>query len=171
MDFTVSPMWGFRLIGFERTFSTDTAYAEIPKFWDEICEKYCTGIYAGLPPANACEKAIMDNCIGEYGVCIDDVGGDRFRYLVAGKYTGGDVPEGMSLYELPGGEWAKFKCVGKVPEALQELNTRIFNAWLPGNPDYEMRGGYNIEWYSCDLDKDSPDYESGIWIPVKRKVK
>ena len=24
--------------------------------------------------------------IGEYGVCIDDIGEGKFRYLVAGKY-------------------------------------------------------------------------------------
>ena len=26
---------------------TDTAYQEIPKFWDEICEKYAANVYAG----------------------------------------------------------------------------------------------------------------------------
>lgn len=169
LNYTVSPMWGFRLIGFERVFDSETAYVEIPKYWDEICEKYCTGIYAGKAPANACEQAIIDNCIGEYAVCIDDIGPGKFRYLIAGKYTGGEVPEGMTLVELPGGEWAKFKCVGALPDALQTLNTQVFNEWLPGNPDYELRGMYNIEWYNCDIDKDQPNYESGIWLPVKRK--
>lgn len=169
MNYVVAPMWGFKVIGFERVFSAETAYAEIPKYWDEICEKYCTGIYSGKAPANACEQAIIDNCIGEYGVCIDEYGDGRFTYMIAGKYTGGEIPEGMRLFELPGGEWAKFKCVGAIPKSLQTLNTQIFKEWLPGNPDFELRGGYNIEWYSCDLDKDMPNYESGIWIPVSRK--
>lgn len=170
MNFTVSPMWGFKVIGFERVFTYENGYAEIPKFWDEICEKYCTHtIYAGKPPCCPEEQAIIDNCVGEYGVCIDDLGGGRFRYLIAGKYTGGAVPESMKLVELPAGDWAKFKCVGPIPASLQALNTQVFREWLPGNPDYEISGAYNLEWYSCDGDKCDADYESGIWVPVKKK--
>ena len=170
MNYVVSPMWGFKFIGFQKEFFYETAYREIPAFWDEICEKYCNHtIYAGKAPSCPEEQAIIDNCIGEYGVCIDDLGGNRFRYLIAGRYTGGEVPKGMTLVELPQGEWAKFKCVGPMPEALQTLNTRIFKEWLPGNGEYELAGNYNIEWYSCDGDKTDADYESGIWIPIKRK--
>lgn len=170
MDYVISPMWGMKLIGFEREFSYETAYDEIPKFWDEICEEYCNhSIYVGLPPRNAKEQAIIDNCIGEYGVCIDDIGGGKFRYLVAGRYTGGEVPEGMSLVELPAGDWLKVKCKGPVPETLQAINTELFKEWLPGNSEFEIAGGYNIEWYSCDGEKTDADYESGIWVPIKRK--
>lgn len=169
MNYTVSPMWGFKVIGFERVFSYENAYEEIPKFWDEICEKYCNHtIYAGLAPSCPEERAIMDNCIGEYGVCIDDAGEGKFRYLIAGRYTGGEVPQGMTLFEFPQGEWAKFDCTGPVPDALQQLNTRVFKEWLPGNPEYEMAGYYNIEWYSCDGNKTDADYKSGIWVPVKK---
>ena len=98
MDYRITPLFGFKVIGFQREFSEESSYTEIPKFWDEICEKYAANVYAGNPPANPYEKALMDNCIGEYGVCIDDVGGGRFRYLIAGKYTGCEVPEGMALY-------------------------------------------------------------------------
>ena len=168
MDYVVSPMWGFKVIGFEREFSYETAYAEIPKFWDEICEKYCTHtIYAGLAPSCPEEHAIIDNCIGQYGVCIDNAG--KLRYLIAGRYTGGDVPDGMTLFEFPQGEWVKFKCKGPMPDALQSLNTKVFKEWLPGNPEFEISGGYNIEWYSCDGEKTDENYESGIWVPVKRK--
>lgn len=169
MDYVISPMWGFKVIGFEKVFSFETAYEEIPKFWDEICEKYCNHtIYAGKAPSCPEEQAIIDNCIGEYGVCIDDVGDGKFRYLIAGKYTGGEVPEGMTVFEFPQGEWAKFNCTGPMPNSLQELNTKIFKEWLPGNPDFEMAGYYNIEWYSCDGEKSDADYQSGIWVPVKR---
>ena len=117
----------------------------------------------------------MDNCIGEYGVCIDDesiADQGKICYLVAGKYVGGEVPEGMKVYEFPQGEWAIFDCVGPVPEALQSLNTRIFREWLPGNPDYEISGNANVEWYDCmNGEKTDPDYHSAIWIPVKRKQK
>ena len=170
MDYVVSPVWGFKVIGFERVFETETAYREIPRFWDEICEKYCNHtIYAGKAPSCPQEQAIIDNCIGEYGVCIDDVGEGKFRYLIAGHYTGGEVPEGMTVFAVPGGEWAKFRSVGPMPESLQTLNTQIFREWLPGNPEFEMAGNCNLEWYSCDGWKTDADYQSAIWIPVRRK--
>lgn len=170
MDFKVKKMFPFKVIGFQEEFTFEEAYSEIPKFWDEICEKYAKNVYAGNPPANAYEKALMDNCIGEYGVCIDDIGNGKFRYLIAGKYSGGEVPEGMALYEFSMEEWAVFDCIGAMPEALQNLNTRIFKEWLPGNPDYEISGNANVEWYDClNGEKTDPDYHSAIWIPVKRK--
>ena len=163
-------MFPLRVIGFQREFSYESAYAEIPKFWDEICEKYAANVYAGNAPANAYEQALVDNCVGEYGVCIDDLCGDRFRYLIAGKYTGGEVPEGMVLYEFPRGDWAVFDCVGPMPETLQSLNTRIFREWLPGNPDYELAGNANVEWYDClNGEKTDPDYHAAIWLPVRKK--
>ena len=170
MEYKISPMFPFTVIGFQKVFDNETAYAEIPKFWDEICEKYAFNVYAGNAPANPYEQALMDNCIGEYGVCIDDIGGGQFRYLVAGKYTGGNVPEGMVVYEIPRSNWAVFDCIGPIPEALQTVNTRIFNEWLPGNPDYELCGNASVEWYDCvNGEKSDPDYHSAIWVPVRKK--
>ena len=170
MDFTVEKMSGFKVIGFERDFSNEDSYQTIPKFWEEYAEKYMNKMLCSWSdPQNETEQAICDNQIGEFGVCVDDIGKDnKFRYFIAGKYQGGDVPEGMTLYEFPDMEWAKFRCVGPLPGALQAINTKIFKEWLPGNPDYEIAVGANIEWYSM-ADGSSPDYESGIWIPVRHK--
>ena len=170
MDFKITTMFPFKVIGFQREFSYENAYSEIPKFWDEVCEKYASNVYAGNAPANEYENALIDNCIGEYGICIDDAGDGKFRYLIAGKYCGGNVPEGMAVYEFPMGEWAVFNCVGPCPEALQELNTKIFKEWLPGNPDYEISGNANVEWYDCvNGEKSDDDYHSAIWVPIKKK--
>ncbi len=170
MDYKITPMFPFKVIGFQKMFDNETAYAEIPKYWDEICEKYALDVYSGKAPANPYEQALMDNCIGEYGVCIDDIGGGKFRYLIAGKYTGGDVPEGMVVYEFPRSDWAVFNCIGPIPEALQSMNTRIFREWLPGNPEYELFGNASVEWYDCvNGEKTDPDYHSAIWVPIRRK--
>lgn len=166
MDYSVEKMNGFKVIGFEKMFEMETAYAEIPKFWDEINQTYTMPLWNGKKVETELEKAICDNCIGEFGVCVDDTGRDgKFRYLIAGTYKGGDVPEGLKVFEFPDLEWAKFRCVGAMPGALQSVNTKIFNEWLPGNPDYKIAFGANIEWYSSG-DPSSADYESGIWIPV-----
>ncbi len=170
MDCRITPMFPFKVIGFQKAFDYETAYDQIPKFWNEVCEKYANSVYAGNDPANPYEQALVDNCIGEYGVCIDDVGGGKFRYLIAGRYTGGPVPEGMALYEFPRSLWAVFDCIGPIPEALQRVNTRVFKEWLPANPDYELCGSATVEWYDCiNGEMTDPDYHSAIWVPVKRK--
>ncbi|MBR2106277.1 MAG: GyrI-like domain-containing protein, partial [Treponema sp.] len=75
--------------------------------------------------------------------------------------------EGMKLFTFPKLEWAKFKCFGPLPTALQDLNTKIFREWLPGNAEYEMSAGFNIEYYTKG--ENGPNYESGIWFPIKKK--
>lgn len=170
MNYKITKMFPFKVIGFERTFSSATSQKEIPAFWDEICEKYTKNIYNGNPPANPYEKAVIDNCIGEYGICIDDLDGGNFRYLIAGKYAGGEVPEGMTLYEFPMGEWAVFDCVGPMPEALQALTNKIFGEWLPKNTEYELSGNASVEWYDCvNGETTDADYHSAVWLPIKRR--
>ena len=51
MDYKITTMFPFKVIGFQREFDNETAYTEIPKFWDEICEKYALSVYAGNAPA------------------------------------------------------------------------------------------------------------------------
>ena len=168
MKVNVTPMFPIKLIGFEKEFSFENSYTEIPKFWDEICEKHCTRIYAGQEAITPEEKAIVDNCIGEYALCMDG-DGKNFKYVVAGKYSGGEVPKGMKLYELERGDWAVFDCYGPNPKTLQETNTKIFNDWIPNNNEYKVRANYNIEWYDCMGDQNADDYHSAIWIPVNKK--
>lgn len=169
MDYIVEKMEGFKLIGFEKEFSYENAQEEIPKFWGEISQKYLMPLMIGKKPESEIEKTIC-NCgnMGEFGVNIDDIGNGKFRYIIAGTYTGDEIPDGMVSYELPDVEWAKFSCKGPMPEALQTLNTKLFNEWLPGNPDYKMGIGVIIEWYTQG-DVKSVDYESGLWIPVSKK--
>lgn len=170
MDFTVEKVVGFKVIGFVKEFSFETSYGEIPKFWDEVFKKHVASSMAGNAPANEIEQAIYDNRIGEFGVCIDDIGKDgKFRYMIAGRYMGGNVPAEMEIYEFQDVEWAKFKCIGAMPEAMQTVNTQIWKDWLPGNTEYELAGKYNVEWYSSSGKTTDNDYQSEIWIPVNKK--
>ncbi len=174
LDFTVQKRFAFKVIGFKRRFNMETSYEEIPKFWNELTEKYCKTLYAKLEKGeevtDPIQKAIADNCIGEYGICIDTCDGSEFDYMVAGRYTGGEVPAGMEVFEIPVMDWAIFNCTGAIPKALQNLNTRIFKEWLPTNGKYEIAAGYNIEWYDTQNGEMSdPDYKSAIWVPVKEK--
>ncbi|MBQ7276310.1 MAG: GyrI-like domain-containing protein [Bacilli bacterium] len=164
MEYKVTKLNRMVFIGFEKIFSNDNSYQEIPKYWNEIYNKY-----ANIESSNKYKKAFIDNNIGEYAICVDDLTGNKFRYLIAGKYEGGEVLDGMVLYEFGESEWAIFDCVGPIPEALQALNTKIFKEWLPYNDEYKLNGNATIEWYSNQDNLTDIFYHSSIWIPVKRK--
>lgn len=99
MNYTVEKTEAFTVIGFERLFSFETSYKEIPDFWTEMYKIHAPNILAGKGPKTEVEHAIMENYIGEFGVCIEDAPAPgKFRYMIAGPYQGGKVPQGMKLY-------------------------------------------------------------------------
>ena len=159
-----------RMIGFEKIVSFKNSYQEISRLWREFCECYCGQSRQDRTPAEERIRQTIAECsVGEFGVCVEDEADrEHFRYYIAGAYQGGEVPEGMKVIEIPASEWAKFKCIGAMPDAMQTINTRIFKEWLPGNPTYEIAFHMNVEWYS-NGDTCSEAYESGIWMPVKRR--
>ena len=165
MDYTIQNMESFQLIGFSKTFSETDSYEKIPLFWAEFAQNCQQKKYSADWMA-----ALLRYKIGQFGICIDTNRDGTFRYMIAGKYDGGAVPDGMELYTLPAFTWAVFRYVGPLPAALQTINTRIFKEWLPGNLCYELADGYSVEWYSNHPDMQSPDYESAIWIPVQEKA-
>lgn len=169
MDYKIEKMEGFELIGFVREFRHENSYGEIPKFWDEVMALE-EPIFS-RKPQNPVEQAIADNKIGEFGACFQGFAEGRFFYMIGGIYKGGPVPLGMATIHVPAADWAKFRCVGPLPGALQSVNTKVFSEWLPGNPDYEPSMPINLEWYSMDCCPDSSpnDYESGVWLPVRAK--
>ena len=168
MEFQLEKRQSMHMIGLGRIFSYDTSYQDIPKFWCEFCSRYCTQDTPAPPEEQAIRQTIAECIVGEFGVCVEDIDdGEHFHYYIAGAYQGGAVPEGMSVFEIPASEWAKFNCIGRIPQSLQTVNTRIFSEWLPGNQEFEMSMPINIEWYS-NGDTNSDDYVSAVWIPVKR---
>lgn len=169
MEYRMERLSGLKVIGFERSFSVESAYDMIPKFWAEFREEYLELLMMGASPVDEQTQAVKDYHIGQMGISIDDIGGNgRFRYMIAGEYTGGPVPEDMTVVEFPEMDWIKFCCIGPMPEALQKLNTEIFTDWLPNNDTYELSIGANIEWYP-DMQADSDEYFSEIWLPVREK--
>lgn len=168
MNYQIAKTESFQVIGFSKVFSSEDAYSQIPKYWDAIIDKYISHLDFGCPRTEI-EQAIVTNRIGEFGVCVNDMGSSQFRYFIAGSYRGGNVPEGMELLEIPGADYAQFTCTGPIPTALQTMNTRIFKEWLPGNPEYELSGSVSLEWYSPEGQTTDQDYKSQIWIPVKHR--
>lgn len=141
----------FTLVGMSRMFHAETSYQEIPKFWCEI-------------------MGMKDRpLLGMYGVCLDmDENDKEFEYLIADNYVPwNEVPEGCTVKVIPASTWAVFPCRGPMPQALQDVNTRIWSEWLPNCKSYRLAANLNIEMYAPPAE-DPKDTYSEIWLPVER---
>lgn len=150
-DFKIVTKSQFTLVGCARRFNSKTSYQEIPKFWHEIFMMGSSIAY------------------GMYGVCYDCGSDGNFRYMIADVYNAKlPVPDGAEVITIPARTWAVFPCIGPSPKALQEVNTYIFNEWLPNSKQYRMVGDLNVESYCEVPPKNVPDEEyCEIWIPVE----
>lgn len=160
MEYKIVEKDAFAVLGVSKKFLYDDAKSEIPKFWAQH--------YQAGKGSTVC---------GMYGVNIDEsMAGKEFEYLIADDYNGtGEVPSGFIIRTIPAFIWAVFPCIGAMPNAMQEVNQKIFSEWLPNCKDYEFAAGYNVEMYNNPTDYPNgvqdEKYYSEIWIPVKKKSK
>lgn len=152
MDYTVESMGELTVLGKVRRFALDTAFAQIPGYWDEYRE-----------------QGLHSKVCGYLGVCFDETATD-FAYLI-GSFceAGAEAPQGFEKHTLTPHTWAKFRAVGAIPASIQKVNRQIFTEWLPGNAEYEIADTLNIEMYT-EGDMTAADYVSEIWLPVRRKA-
>ena len=154
-------------IGFHAEIAPDEGYQKCPEFWDkEYNEKYAR-LWQTMKPETPIETAILENGIGMYAICAD--GETGFSYWIAGIYKGGNVPEGLDLFIFPESDWAIFTAKGPLPGSLQTLNTQIWSDWAPHIRQMYEIGASSLESYSA-MNPQSPDYECGIWIPIRKKA-
>jgi len=152
------------LIGFHTEIRPGEGYQKCPEFWNrEYSAKYAR-LWQTMKPETPVEAAILANGIGMFAICAES--GNGFDYWIAGRYQGGEVPEGLELYTFPSGNWAVFMTKGPIPEAIQALNTRVWQEWFPTEGKKRRANGkVTLEVYSSG-NPQSPDYESGIWVPL-----
>lgn len=158
MDYKITKKEAFTVLANAKTFSYEGAKSTVPGFWQEHFRE-------------GKGKTVM----GLYGINIDaDMGHDTFEYLIADPCDPGkEAPEGFVTRTIPEFTWAVFPCKGAMPDALQDVNVKIFSEWLPALKEYEFAAGYCVEYYD-----DPAKYEKGtldseyyceIWIPVKKR--
>jgi len=146
MDYRIEEKAAFTVMGKKRSFNMETSYQEIPKFWEEHLSGEGKEIVAGM-----------------FGLCIDS-DGSNFDYLIADNYLPWqEVPEGYETRTLPAGTWAVFPCT---LETLQDVNTKMWQEWLPNVKEYKLGGNYNIELYAPTTGVDSNEFYCEIWLPI-----
>lgn len=158
MDYRIEKKAAFTVLANVKKFAYEGAKETIPQFWQEHFK-------AGKG------QTVM----GAYGINIDEeMGQNTFEYLIADPWKEGkEAPEGFELRTIPEFTWAVFPCKGALPNALQDVNTKIFTEWLPALREYEFAAGYCVEYYDdpTKYAKGTMDenYYCEIWIPVKKK--
>lgn len=153
MEYRIEKKLAFKIMGVSKVIPYGDSYNTVPKFWDEVYAK----------PDN--------KIMGLYGFCDDTIPGEEFRYYIADNYNEELAKSAeLEVKEIPELTWAVFPCRGAMPQALQSVNTQVFNEWLPSS-SYEIAIGFNIEFYSDEskykLGSQDPDYYSEIWVPIK----
>ena len=98
------------------------------------------------------------------GICLPVATGCKdFEYGIGceEKYVQ-QIPEGFIAVDIPSYTWAVFKCVGAMPDAIQNMWKRIYSEWL-SQSNYELLPGYDIEFYT-EGDTNSKDYIGEICV-------
>ncbi|GKX31618.1 AraC family transcriptional regulator [Vallitalea longa] len=152
MDYKIVKREEYKILAKTRYFTSENSTVEIPKFWSDYYSEGSNEIVCGM--LGICEQEKCGCKEYRYGIgceCSDDA----------------DIPNGFEKLTIPEYTWAVFKCVGPMPDTIQNVWKRIYSEWLPQS-EYELIPDYDIELYT-DGDNKSKDYVSEIWIPVKKK--
>ncbi len=147
----------FKLIGVKKTIDNivEKSFLEVPNFWQET---FISGV---IPKIGS---MIDQEPFGIIGMSIYNMG-DTFDYYI-GAITNKYNTLGLEEYYIDSGTWAVFSGEGKMPMALQELQTRIVTEWMP-NSDYEYDKLPDIEVYLNDKTEEIGKFE--VWIPIIKK--
>lgn len=168
--YTIKKQNAMRLIGIEKDMPIDGDAAIISGFWDEFHELRRRASNKSTENRSPFEKTVIDNLIGEFGIYITDIDNGMIRYLIAGRYSGGDVPDGLALFELPECEWAVLNCIGPVPDTIKREWKFIDSDAMTDSENYTVIDDITLEWFDIlNTDRNDPDYHSSIWLHVIEK--
>jgi AraC family transcriptional regulator len=127
---------------------------QISRFWEE-CHR--DGTIAKLGDIGTDEDLL--------GIIMDmQPGKEDFSYMIASKADVTSHAEGFNLRTIPATTWAIFTSVGPIPEAIQNVFSRIYQEWFPATR-YEHSGEPEMEVYTLG-DITAEDYRCEVWIPI-----
>ncbi len=150
LEYKIVEKDSMKLVGVSRKFDLETAYMEIPKYWDE---------FFGMEASKH---------ISPWFALSYDFEETRINYMIADNYSEeNEGIKGLEVKELPAGTWAVFPCKGPMPTALQEVNTKIWNEWFPSQKEYAMAADYSIEFYA-NMSETPDETYTEIWVPVRK---
>lgn len=116
-----------------------------------------------------CQFADPNGVFGDAlaGIALDNPHVGDFDYALGACYTGGEVPEGLTVETIPAYTWLIFPCRGQMPDAFVTLCKRIYTEFLPTS-EYQPAGGLCLEIYPGDNVEDK-DYYCELWLSAEKK--
>lgn len=157
MEYSITKKDAFRIVGVRVAIGSDFEknMVKIPEFWSKTHESGTIPILCNIMEGSPG---------GVLGVSIVNEEKKEGYYYI-GVASGAPAPANMYEYTIPAGTWAIFKGHGKMPQAIQETEKRIYSEWLPTS-GYEWANAPDIEVYP---DPPGEDVRYEVWIPIVKK--
>lgn len=161
MNYRIEKKDAFQILMRKKTFpkNFELTSKEIPELWGKChADGTIPKLIARIPG---------DDVFGLMGISLYDEAASEFSYGIGVSYDGNEVAdEDLSIVTIPANTFVVFKCVGKMPEAFQNLYKFVCTEFFPTS-DYQPCG-VEIEAYPSD-DVQNPDYTCELWIAVEKK--
>lgn len=164
MQLKVLNKYKMTFVGYKCIINFEKEQIELDEFWKSFFNKLNSNY--GDTFSNSI-IAIKEYGIGEYAL-RKKISNECFEYMIAGKYSGGNIPDGMDIYSTAENKYAIF-------DYFEGSNTIITNRIITKElqsinlkSEFEPIDDIVIEWFEeCGNNKN--DYRKAIWIPVKEK--
>jgi AraC family transcriptional regulator len=160
MDYRIIKKDGFRMVGKALRVSTADGqnFAKIPAFWSECNSDGTTGLLCKLSDDGSA-----------LGICAEfSPEMNEFSYIVGVPSKNGATPAGCMEMTIPAQTWAVFDAVGRLPQSIQAVTTKIFSEWFPASA-FEHANAPELEVYPAG-DMDDGNYRCEVWMPVVKKL-
>lgn len=160
MEYRMEHKPAFQVVGIGRVVgaSMEDNAEIIPQMWSEAVT---TGVVARLSEIITRSDQYPNGILGVCGMMNNE-----WKYYIAvASQPSQDVPKEMEKYDVPESDWAVFSGTGKMPEAIRELEQRIFAEWLPSS-GYEYADAPDIEAY---LTPNPENAAFEVWLPIRKR--
>ena len=153
MNYRIEQKEGFSIAGISIPLSREMEknFDAVPKLWGQAMEN-------GTIPKLI---SLMDR--PETGILgVSFCSGEEWSYWIAAMASQQETEFPKAW--IPARTWAVFSGEGSCPQAIQQLEQRIFADWLPSS-GYEYDEGPDVERY---LTPDPNEAVFEVWMPIRR---
>ena len=92
---------------------------------------------------------------------------EDFSFATGFEKIGIDVPDSYEVINSPAATWEVFDSIGALPNALHDMQDRVFLEWFPST-GYEHDDKPELEVY-LPGDRNSENYRCQYWLPVVKR--
>lgn len=153
-------------VGYKRFISKENEEYELKSFWKDFYDKY-QNISENQKELSIIKKTININAVGEYGIRLGDLE-NGFQYMIAGRFSGGEIPLEMTVETIPESDWAVFDYSGYDKKYFDRSDIVHNVEKTNDNTQFERAGDFVVEWYE-ELGSHKEYGRKAIWIPVMER--